>query len=110
MMCRALFTDCSVLKENRASTSVDTLPGMMLRISLPNCTSRLSNVASTFSSMLLPCFLPYSTAASISFAYSGFLDAARMSEGFVVASWGLYLSMVAKSPESQTTVWQKGIH
>lgn len=27
-----------------------------------------------------------------------------MSEGFVVASWGLYLPMVAKSPESQTTV------
>jgi len=27
-----------------------------------------------------------------------------MREGFVVASWGLNLSMVAKSPESQTTV------
>lgn len=76
----------------------------MFRISLPNCTSKLSNVASTCSLVLLPCFLPYSTAASISFAYSGFLDAARMSEGLVVASCGLYLAMVAKSPESQTTV------
>jgi len=54
--------------------------------------------------MLLPCFLPYSTAASMSFAYSGFFDAARINEGLVVASWGLYLAMVAKSPESQTTV------
>ena len=27
----------------------------------------------------------------MSLAYSGFLDAARMSEGLVVASWGLYL-------------------
>jgi len=104
MMCSALSTDCWVLKENRASTSVDTFPGMICRISLPNCTSRLSRVASTWASTSLPCFLPYATAASMSFAYSGFLEAARMSEGFVVASCGLYLSMVAKSPESQTTV------
>jgi len=33
-----------------------------------------------------------------------FFDAARMSEGLVVASCGLYLPMVAKSPESHTTV------
>ena len=56
--------------------------------------------------MFFPCFLPYSTAASISFAYSGFFDAARMRDGLVVASCGLYLSMVAKSPESQTTVYR----
>lgn len=43
-------------------------------------------------------------ATSISLAYSGFLEAARIREGLVVASWGLYLPMVAKSPESQTTV------
>ncbi len=41
----------------------------------------------------------------MSLAYSGFFDAARMSDGLVVASCGLYLSMVAKSPESQTTTW-----
>ena len=51
-------------------------------------------------------FLPFSTAASIKLAYSGFLDAARMREGLVVASWGLYLPMVAKSPESQTTTYR----
>lgn len=43
-------------------------------------------------------------ATSISLAYSGFFEAARIREGFVVASCGLYLPMVAKSPESQTTV------
>jgi hypothetical protein len=55
--------------------------------------------------MSVPAFLPYATAASISFSYSGFLDAARMSEGLVVASWGWYFLIVAKSPESATTVW-----
>ena len=93
-------------KENLASTSVETLPGTIFKISLPNCTRRLSSVASTCSSTVLPCCFPYSTAASISFAYSGFLAAARISEGLVVASCGLYLPMVAKSPESQTTVCQ----
>ncbi len=43
-------------------------------------------------------------ATSMSFAYSGFLAAARMSEGLVVASWGLYLAILAKSPVSETTV------
>ena len=104
MMRRALLTEAFVSKEKRASTSVETLPGTTFRISFPNWTRRLSNVASTWSSMLSACCLPHATAASISFAYSGFLEAARISEGLVVASWGLYLSMVAKSPESQTTV------
>ena len=40
----------------------------------------------------------------MSLAYSGFLEAARIRDGLVVASWGLYLAIVAKSPESQTTV------
>jgi hypothetical protein len=105
MMRRAFFTEASVSKEKRASTSVETFPGTILRISLPNWTSRLSRVQSTCCSTSFPCFLPNSTAASISFWYSSFLDAARMSDGLVVASWGLYLSMVAKSPESQTTVY-----
>ena len=109
-------------KEKRASTSVETFPGTICRISFPNSTSRRSSVESIFSSKSLPCVfhcqyvqgvrnlstltwsLPYSTAMSISLAYSGFLDAARMREGFVVASCGLYFPMVAKSPESQTTV------
>lgn len=44
-----------VSKEKRASTSVDTLPGMISRISLPNSTRRRSRVASTCSSRSLPC-------------------------------------------------------
>lgn len=107
MMRRALLTDCSVEKEKRASTSVETLPGTILRISLPNWTRRLSSVTSILFSRSVPCFLPYSTAASISDAYSGFLEAARMSEGLVVASWGWYFLMVAKSPESATTVCRR---
>jgi hypothetical protein len=43
--------------------------------------------------MVEPCFLPYSTATSINLAYSGFFAAARMRDGLVVASWGLYLPM-----------------
>lgn len=41
-------------KEKRASTSVETFPGMMARISFPNSTRRRSRVASTFSSTVLP--------------------------------------------------------
>lgn len=54
MMCKALSTEALVSKEKRASTSVETLPGIMLRISLPNSTRRRSRVASTCSSMFLP--------------------------------------------------------
>ncbi len=117
MMWRAFSTEVLVSKEKRASTSVETLPGTICRISLPNSTKRRSRVASTCSSIVLPwkpacqscssvrnspltCFLPYSTAGSISLAYSGFLEAARMRDGLVVASCGLYFSMVWKSPES----------
>jgi hypothetical protein len=92
-MWRALSTDPLVVKENRASTSVETFPGTMAKISLPNSTKSLSKVASTFSSMVEPCSFPYATATSISLAYSGFLDAARIREGLVVASCGLYLPM-----------------
>ena len=104
-MCSAFSMLLFSSKESFASTSVLTRPGTILRISLPNWTRRLSSVASTWSSMSLPCFLPYAQASSMSFAYSGFLDAARIRDGLVVASCGLYLPMVAKSPESQTTVW-----
>jgi hypothetical protein len=93
MMRRAFSTEAFVLKEKLASTSVETLPGMMFRISLPNSTSRRSRAASTLESISPPLPLPYSTARSISLAYSGFLEAARMREGLVVASWGWYLAM-----------------
>lgn len=36
-------------------------------------------------------------ATSWSLAYSSFFDAARMRDGLVVASWGLYLPIAAKS-------------
>lgn len=58
MMCRALSTEALVSKEKRASTSVDTFPGTIFRISFPNSTSRRSRVASVFSSRVLPCSLP----------------------------------------------------
>lgn len=39
------------------------------------------------------CSLPYFSATSINLAYSGFFEAARIKEGLVVASCGLYLAM-----------------
>lgn len=86
MMCRALSIDPLVSNENRASTSVDTFPGIIAKISLPNSTRRRSRVASTLSSIVSPWSLPYATATSMSLAYSGFLEAARMRDGLVVAS------------------------
>jgi hypothetical protein len=95
-MRKALLTEASVSKEKRASTSVETLPGMILRISLPNSTKRRSRVKSTCSSTSLLWFLPYEMAESIRLAYSDFLDAARSKEGLVVASCGLYLSIARR--------------
>jgi hypothetical protein len=106
MMWRAFSRDLSMSNERAASTSVDTFPGTIFRISVPNSTSSLSRVASICSSIDPPYlnivsqtlvgervaipvftfFLPYSTATSINLAYSGFLEAARMSDGLVVAS------------------------
>lgn len=91
MMCRALSTQAGVSKETWASISVEILPGMILRISLPNSTSKCSRAASACSSIVWPSFLPAETAALIRLTYSGFLEAARIRDGLVVASWGLYL-------------------
>jgi hypothetical protein len=93
MMRRAFLTEAWVSKEKRASTSVETLPGTMARISLPNSTRRRSRAWSTWASMSPPCCLAQAMAVSVSLAYSGFLEAARIREGLVVASWGLYLAM-----------------
>ena len=46
--------DAFVSNENRASTSVETFPGTIFKISLPNSTSNRSSVASTLSSRSLP--------------------------------------------------------
>src|SRR3569833_913656 len=93
MMCSALSIEALMLLVLWLSTSVDTLPGMMARISLPNSTRSRSRAASTWSSTDPPFFLAYSMATSISLAYSGLLAACRIREGLVVASWGLYLPM-----------------
>ena len=55
MICRAFLIEPWTSKENRASTSVETFPGTICRISLPNSTSRRSSVESIFSSKSLPC-------------------------------------------------------
>lgn len=54
MMCLALSTDAWVSNENLASTSVDTFPGTIFRISEPNSTSSRSRAASTWVSMSPP--------------------------------------------------------
>merc|ERR1712072_1653225 len=52
MILRALSMLPCLSKEQAASTSVETLPGTMFRISLPNWTRRKSKVCSTCSSVL----------------------------------------------------------
>lgn len=70
--------DPPVLKENAASTSVDTLPGTIFKISQPNATSNRSIAFSACSSMFPLLDLPNSTAESMSFWYAGNLAAARL--------------------------------
>ena len=55
MRCSALSMEACLSNENLASTSVETFPGTMARISLPNSTKSLSRAASTCSSIDLPC-------------------------------------------------------
>ena len=57
---RAFSTDASMSKERRASTSVETLPGTIFKISWPNSTKSLSRVASTCSSRVLPYIVRFS--------------------------------------------------
>lgn len=58
--------------------------------------------------MLPPAALASAHALSISFAYSGFLDAARISDGLVVASCGLYFAMAVSCFVSDP-VFQPGL-
>lgn len=46
--------EASLSKENRASTSVDTLPGTMFRISFPKATSNRSRAESILLSIVSP--------------------------------------------------------
>ena len=94
----ARATVAEVLNDRRASTSVETRPGMVFRISQPKRTS----MRSMTSSRLRPLY--WATVARISGAYSGFCTALRMSEGLVVASRGWNWASWWKSPVSATTV------
>ncbi len=72
----------STSKDSRASTSVDTRPGMMPRISRPKRTSSRSQTSAAVSSGCA------ATVSSSSGRYSGLPTAFRISVGLVVASRG----------------------
>jgi len=99
---RAFAIVASVSNERRASTSVLTTPGTSFEISTPKPTARRSKARLSLSSSVLPSFLPYSHASLMRYLYSGSLAALRMSEGFVVASMGLYSLIAEISPVSAT--------
>ena len=67
--------------------------------------TRRSMAAFVCSSMLPPFFLPAAIALSIRRWYVGLFAAARMSDGFVVASWGLYTSIAARWAETRQSHW-----
>ena len=98
MSSRALATVAALSKERRASTSVETRPGTILRISVPKAMSRASTAAAT------PLDLLSWAAFWRSAWYSGIWTAFRMRLGLVVASRGLKAFMAAKSPVSATTL------
>ena len=78
----ARATVAGVSKLKRASTSVDTRPGMVAKISQPKRTSRRSICASIGS---FPCA---ATVALSKGRYSGFSTAFKINDGLVVASCG----------------------
>ena len=95
---RALATVASLSNDSRASTSVDTRPGTIARISRPKRTSSRSASASTGSPRCA------ATVSSTSARYSGRATALTISEGLVVASRGAKRRIARKSPVSATTV------
>ena len=101
----------AVSNESRASTSVETRPETIFRICSPNSTLRRSIALRTMASLLAsaPASLrAQASASSTSGAYSFIWAAAMMSDGFVVASRGLYLRIALMSPVSETTtvIWE----
>jgi len=94
----ARATVAAVSNDRRASTSVDTRPGMMERISQPKRTMSRS--------ISSPMSRPWKrvTQSWSSGAYSGFCTALRISDGLVVASCGWNWASCLKSPVSATTV------
>ena len=81
MILRALAIWPSLSNESLASTSVETLPGTILRISHPNSTNILSTVLLTESSSS-PRVLPQATALKISHTFQNtyFLNVDPMSD------------------------------
>src|SRR5258706_156448 len=96
-----------VSKESRASTSVDTRPGTIFRMRVPNSTASRSSALVIVCSREPPCAFAHLSASSTTSAYSGICAAAVMSDGFVVASrdgvTGVDLS-VYSGPMSDTQV------
>jgi len=75
------------MKDKRASTSVETRLGTILRISKPNATAIWSIASPSNAEPLADCFAS-AMALSTTAAYSGIWAALRMRLGFVVASRG----------------------
>jgi len=93
-----LATVAALSKDRRASTSVETRPGTILRISVPKEMRSASTAAWT--PLLLLSWAAFCRRAW----YSGIWTALRMRLGLVVASSGLKAFMAAKSPVSATTL------
>mmetsp|Transcript_22173 Transcript_22173/g.54546 ORF Transcript_22173/g.54546 Transcript_22173/m.54546 type:complete len:204 (+) Transcript_22173:1486-2097(+) len=100
----AFLMEASLSKDRQASTSVDTRPGTIFRISQPNLTDSRSHTSLTRSSPFLLVFLAPAMAASSKWAYSGICAAWNRRVGLVVASCGLYFLSWLKSPVSATTM------
>ena len=88
----------AVSNDRRASTSVETRPGTIFRISDPNA---ISNGSMTSAGGSLRCS---ATTFSTSDLYESLPTAFRISDGFVVASCGRKSFIVSKAPVSATTV------
>ena len=77
-----------ILKDSLASTSIETLPGIIFSISLPKLTSILSRAFDICPSVTNDCFFAWCIASSIKGRYIGRLAANKIREGLVVESVG----------------------
>src|SRR5437764_7517699 len=99
---RALATEPSRSKLRRASTSVETRPGTIFRISRPNATANLSKATPRLWLALADSCFASARLFWTKAAYSGIWAALSNRLGFVVVSRGWYLRMLSKSPVSAT--------
>src|SRR5437667_8824635 len=99
---RALARLASTSKLSRASTSVETRPGTIFKISMPNATASLSSAMPRVWPASGDSCLASARVFSTSCAYSGIWTALSNRLGFVVVSRGWYLRMLSKSPVSAT--------